>query len=278
MSTESIKQAPETMALTHHYRFDDSHATMIEWKYWIWWILTKRQLMWRRSNDCTMTDWFLDDLLNIGRLQLKRQSDWIRKTSCLNQMQRCKPCSRLTANTVSGNLIMHHFAHSFAQNDGNAIKYLNHIIDAFMCDWFYSIRLKQGTRHAERGEYEIRNGKQVFIIRGYFGHITPQVITNNNFSTEVQKLIQSSCSIFFYVICRVISSLRRMYSITPATMKFQLAPASLISDRISVAVNAIYPLVIIVSIKNCWHLWSDKPSSGNSTEQTWPWDNKIALT
>lgn len=40
----------------------------------------------------------------------------------------------------------------------------------------YSVRLKvEGTRHAERGEYEIRNGKRIFIIRGYFGHITPKV-------------------------------------------------------------------------------------------------------
>lgn len=44
------------------------------------------------------------------------------------------------------------------------------------CTSFHSVRLKEGTRHAESGEYEIRNGKRVFIIRGYFGHITPKVI------------------------------------------------------------------------------------------------------
>lgn len=49
-------------------------------------------------------------------------------------------------------------------------------------DYTFGVRLKEGTRHGERGEYEIRNGKRVFIIRGYFGHITPKVISSKSSS------------------------------------------------------------------------------------------------
>lgn len=47
-------------------------------------------------------------------------------------------------------------------------------------DYTFGVRLKEGTRHGERGEYEIRGGKRVFIIRGYFGYITPKVISSKN--------------------------------------------------------------------------------------------------
>lgn len=48
----------------------------------------------------------------------------------------------------------------------------------FQCLGPSSLKIRNGIRHVESGEYEERNGQPVFIIRGFFEHITKDVIAH----------------------------------------------------------------------------------------------------
>lgn len=43
----------------------------------------------------------------------------------------------------------------------------------------YSVKIPNGMRHVESGEYEDRMGQKVFIIRGFFEHVAKDVSQSN---------------------------------------------------------------------------------------------------
>lgn len=57
-----------------------------------------------------------------------------------------------------------------------------------------SVVLKDGTKRGETGEYELRNGRRVFIIRGYFGRVTESVEQTR---TSIEVLASEQGTIYF---------------------------------------------------------------------------------
>lgn len=62
------------------------------------------------------------------------------------------------------------------------------------CIWYCSVRFNDGFRHAERGDYEMRNGKRIFIIRGIFHYFSLTV-----FVEKLRVHLYSVAEIFYCV-------------------------------------------------------------------------------
>lgn len=114
------------------------------------------------------------------------QSGHMNPSNPSNQTRQCETNSKWTVTILSGEL---HFFLLLLLTQCHGLMHCS--------DFFYSVRLKEGRRHGERGEYELRNGKPVFIIRGYFGHITPTVILRDSITQFIHTLIANVNNWFF---------------------------------------------------------------------------------
>lgn len=62
-----------------------------------------------------------------------------------------------------------------------------------------SLTIRNGIRRVESGEYEEHNNQKVFVVRGFFEHITNDV--SEQFPTEFQNLHETfeKLLLFFFI-------------------------------------------------------------------------------
>lgn len=133
---------------------------------------------------------------------------------------------------------------------------INYYYSFFIC----RVRLGNGILRTERGEYELRDGKRVFKIRGYFQYITPTVM-----SMCYAKFIHLLMPNTLVTSNRVTWNRHccHTHSMTPASIGCPITNRSLLITYSAKKKK----IKTKISIQNCWRYWSDE----RYTVQTMAW-------